>query len=135
MANRGSFCCPGRLSFHSVFTLDQPSYLINNFIPVYTVCGINVTIGVSLLLFPVIGLLADVCFTTYRMMQVSFVSSAAMLILFLIIDFIAEVILSLTLKIHITKYASIPYVTVIVTIICSIGSFEDNAIQFGMDHL
>ena len=120
MANRGVYAVlVGCLSI-SVFTLDQPSYLIN--ILTHMVCALNVSIGVSLLLFPVIGLLADVCFTRYRMMQSSLVILSAILALFLISDFLTEVIFSLVLKVYITILASILYVIVIVTILSSIGS-------------
>ena len=89
----------------------------------------------SILLFSLIGLLADVRFTRYRMMQASFVILSVTLILFLIIYSTTKVIFSVMLRTHTTKYASIQYIIVIVTIISSIGLFEANSIQVGVNQL
>ena len=130
----------GCLFINAFFTLDQPSYLINIASPISTVYVVNITIGMSLLLFPVFGFIADMCMTRYWMMQASFVIGSMTLLLSLILYYITETIsLVVSLDVYIpcqllssvTVAAAIP----ILVIISSIGSFEANAIQFGMDQL
>ena len=66
MANKGAFTViVSCLLIHVLFALDMPSYWINSQHPFQTIVAQNVGLGVSLLLFPVFGLLADMCFTRY----------------------------------------------------------------------
>ena len=51
---------------HLIFTLDVPSFLISIGYPVNSVLAMNLSIGISLLLFPVFGLIVDVYLTRYR---------------------------------------------------------------------
>lgn len=60
-------------SFTFVCALDMPSYLINTQSLLSAVIATNVDIGVSLQLFPLFGLFADVWLTIYILIQISFV--------------------------------------------------------------
>ena len=67
IAKRGVYVVlAGCLFINVLFTLDQPSYLLNNGIPTAVIIP-NISIGLALLLLLLNGLLADVCFTRYRM--------------------------------------------------------------------
>ena len=59
------------LSLHLIFALDLPSYLFNGQYFIGQVIITNVSIGISLLLFPLFGALADIYLTRYRMSQTS----------------------------------------------------------------
>ena len=64
----------GCLFVNGLFTQDQPSYFCNA--DVQTIDNFfNVSIGFALLFLPLIGLVADVYFTRYRMIQASFALS------------------------------------------------------------
>ena len=67
MAKRGAYAVLVGCHFiNGLFTLDQPSYLFNTAFPVLKAIVLNVGIGFALLFFPLIGLVANVCFTRYR---------------------------------------------------------------------
>ena len=55
-----------------LFVLDVPSAIINIGYPGNATVTLNFVVGVSLLLFPLFGLIADVYLTRYRMIQLSF---------------------------------------------------------------
>ena len=135
MSKRGVYAVlVGCVLINVLFTLDQPSYLINNDAPYFLVVIVNVDIGFALLFFPLIGLLADVCFTRYQMIKASFVILSTTLITF-IIEMIVYVVLDWILQISISKDVAIVQIFNVVLVICGIGLFEANAIQFGMDQL
>ena len=50
---------------HLIFAFDVQNFLINYGYPANSVLAMNLSIGVSLLLFPVFGLIADVYLTRY----------------------------------------------------------------------
>ena len=85
-AYKGAFivivCC---LLIHVLVALVMPSYFMNGQYPFSMIIAVNVGFGISLLLFLAFGVLADMCFTRYRMIQVSFVSLTVFLIAGLIV--------------------------------------------------
>ena len=125
----------GCVLINVLFTLDQPSYLYNNHFPDSAVIIVNVTIGLALLFFPLIGFLADVRFTRYQMMKASFAILSTTLILFFIVEIMVYVVLQEILLCSILKHVLVTYAIFVVFIIVGIGLFEANAIQFGMDQL
>ena len=66
MAKRGVYAVlVGCLFINGLFTLDQPSYLLNCIFGAMNISVYNVSIGFALLFFPLIGFVADVHFTRY----------------------------------------------------------------------
>ena len=100
-----------------------------------SVIVVNVTIGVTLLFFPLIGLLADVCFTRYQVIKASFAVLSTTLIIFFLLEIIVYVVFDEILQKRISKYSLVVSVVSMVIITFGIGLFEANAIQFGMDQL
>ena len=115
------------LSFHLLFVLDLPSYLINAQYSVSQVIVTNVSVGISLLLFPLFGFLADLYLTRYRIIQMSLLILTSMITLTLAISIV--VVLSPDV------WAVAGFGLATICIIASIGLFEANAIQFGTDQL
>ena len=70
---------------HLTFAFDVPSFLINDGFTANSVLAMNLSIGVSLLLFPMFGLIADVYLTRYRMLQLSLLMLVFALIVAIII--------------------------------------------------
>ena len=68
------------LSLHILFVLDLPSYLINAQYSVSQVIVTNVSVGISLLLFPLFGFLADLYLTRYRTIQMSLLILTSMIV-------------------------------------------------------
>ena len=92
------------------------------------------SIGVSLLLFPLFGLIADVYLTRYRMLQLSLLMLVFLLVIALTVGMIAIPVAAFSNPLP--SYSKIlPISIVAVGAITSIGVFEANAIQFGMDQL
>ena len=121
---------------HLFIVLDVPNWWINNLYFYLLADGTtsNVSIGVSLLLFPLFGLIADVYLTRYRMLQLSLL----MLVLILVVALTGGIIAIPVVEFsnHWPSYFKIlPISIVAVGAITSIGIFEANAIQFGMDQL
>ena len=56
---------------HIIFAFDMSSFLINNICNLGILFAFRLSIGVSLLLFPVFGFITDVYLTRYRMLQLS----------------------------------------------------------------
>ena len=96
-----------------IFAFDLPNYLINNLYPISEVIAVNFGIGVSLLLYPLFGLLADVYMTRYRMILVSLLSLAILLIFTLI--------------------CAVGSALALACMIACVRIFEANAVQFGTD--
>ena len=71
---------------HRLIAFDVPSFIINSGYTTSLIIAVNLhlSIGVSLLLFPVFGLIADVYLTRYRMLQVSLLMLVFALIVALI---------------------------------------------------
>ena len=73
MSKRGVYAVlVGSMSINTLLVLDQPSYLFNCSVLSLTAFLVNVSTGLAFLFFPLIGLLADVCFTRYQVMKTSF---------------------------------------------------------------
>ena len=136
MPKRGVYAVlVGCVLINLLFTLDQPSYLFNSNYPKFTITIVNVAVGFALLFFPLIGLLADVHFTRYRMIKASFVILSTTCIFIFLVEIIGYFVLDVILQKSISIYATAVQMICIVLVISSIGLFEANAIQFGMDQL
>ena len=85
--------------------------------------------AVSYLLYPLLGWMADVCFTRYKFVLFSFV----LMILASILCVVASVLI---LKIPVHRHSLYPIfgLTIVIGLI-AIGLFESTAIQFGMDQM
>ena len=82
MDNRGALIVIiNCLLVHLAFALDIPCYILNTRRMDSIVVAMNGGFGVSLLLLPLFGLIADIYVTRYRMIQTSLLSLAAILIL------------------------------------------------------
>ena len=119
------------LPLHLIFALDYPSYLFNVQYLISQVIAMNVSIGISLLLFPMFGALADIYLTRFRIIQISLFIQTTVIVVGMAVG---------TLSLLIDK--SIPdliggilFGAAILCIVASIGIFEANAIQFGTDQL
>ena len=136
MANREAFVIIAiAFLIHFAFVLDEPSWWIyhqHKNSTNWLLYGIayNASIGAALLLFPLFGLIADIYLTRYRMLQLSLL----MLVFILIVAMTTEMV-AILLQ-HVNTYIDFLSVSiVVVSAIASVGIFEANAIQFGMDQL
>ena len=128
MAKRGVYVVlVGCVLINVLFTLDQPTYVFNSNFLALSVITINVSIGLALLSFPLIGLLADVRFTRYQMMKTSFAILSMTIILFFIVGIIAYVVFHMILHQSIPENLSLVYVFCIVFLIPGIGLYQVNA--------
>ena len=121
------------LVIHSLVALDVPSYIINCNDQLSRVITGNVSVGLSLLLFPVFGLMADVCFTRYQMIQLSLIMLVACGIFVLVLEFM-NITEFLQYYIPIGMWLAAIAISVL-TFIASTGLFDANGIQFGIDQL
>ena len=121
---------------HLPFVLDVPNWWINNLYLYYPVRGTtrNVSIGVALLLFPLFGLIADVYLTRYKMLQLSLLMVVFILVVTLTGGMAATLAVQF-LNYRPTYYNILSISIVLAGLVTSIGVFEANAIQFGMDQL
>ena len=120
---------------HSTFSLDTPSYIFQ-FILTASSFAVYAVFGASLLLFPLMGWLADVRYTRYKMIRLSFILLALCVTVLLLFGVVLIPTYQLgKLGRNIPSWCVI--ITALVTIIAlmSVGLFEANAIQFGMDQL
>ena len=103
------------------------------------------SLGLLFLSYPLLGYIADVCLTRYRIIKCSFifliVASTIGLLLLLVpfsislIEMIEERSLFNDNKIHNIIYTIIFGIPMIALITTGVGLFEANAIQFGLDQL
>ena len=136
MSKRGVYAVfVGCVLINLVLKLDQPRYVLNNIAPRLSVIVVNVTIGLALLFFPLIGLLADVCSTRYQMIRASFAVLSTTLIIHFLLEDTIFVVLDGILQKRTSKYFLVEYVICMVIINFGICLFEAKAIQFGMDQL
>ena len=91
---------------------------------------LSVSQAVSCLLYPLLGWRADVYFTRYKFVLLSFTT----MILGSVVMAIAAVSIMMFPQIKSTLYP-IPALTIIVICFIGIGLFESTAIQFGMDQM
>ena len=137
MANRQGFVIIiVAFLIHLSFVLDVPNWWAKNlfFFQPELQIPTNMTIGVALLLFPMFGLIADVYFTRYRMLQLSLLMLVSLLVVALTGAMAA--ILACEFLIQLPAYSKILLILIITAaLITSLGVFEANAIQFGMDQL
>ena len=92
------------------------------------------SIGVALLLFPLFGLIADVYLTRYRMLQLSLLMLVFIQVVVLTSGMTA--ILAVEFLNQLFTYSNILSISIVAAgAITSLGVFEANAIQFGMDQL
>ena len=89
----------------------------------------SVSQAVSYLLYPLLGWMADVCFTRYKFVLFSFI----IMILGSLVMAVAAVSIMMLPQIRLALY-SIPALTIVICL-TGIGLFESTAIQFGMDQM
>ena len=89
----------------------------------------SVSQAVSYLLYPLLGWMADVCFTRYKIVLFSFI----IMILSSLVMAVAAVSILIFPEIKSILY-SIPALTIVICL-TGIGLFESTAIQFGMDQM
>ena len=93
----------------------------------------NAIQGLTFLLYPVLGLIADVCITQYRMIKLAFCSVliSSLLLLTAAIIYISKPEIFL----HGFIADTILLVPILISGISGLGMYEANAIQFGMDQM
>ena len=91
----------------------------------------KVSVGISLLLFPPFGILADLYLTRYRTIQISLLILTSVIVLTLAVDIL--VVLNNVQTPY--NWEEVGFGVAILCIIASTGLFEANAIQFGTDQL
>ena len=123
------------LMIHFFFALDLPCCIINNAYPVSTTVLENGSMGMSLLLFLLFGLIADVYLTRYRTILVSLAILVNILTVTLVILGFVSIIGFLIHYRHIDFIWLTTLVIFLVTAVNTIGLFGANGIQFGMDQL
>ena len=85
--------------------------------------------ALSYLLYPLLGWMADVCFTRYKFVLFSFIA----IIIGSIIAITSSALILVFPHYHLFLY--FPIGLSVITIIIGIGLFESTAIQFGMDQM
>ena len=88
--------------------------------------------GLTFLLYPIFGLIADVCITQYRMIKLAFCS---VLVSSLLLFTVAVIYIS---KSEVIIQKHIGFLLLGIILVCGIsgfGMYEANAIQFGMDQM
>ena len=125
----------GCLLINVLVSLDQPYYLFTYNSPKLSNVVVNINIGLALLFFPLIRVLADVCYTRYQLMKTSFAILSTTLIFFLIVGIILHFAFQVILQKSISKQVPVVDILCAVFVISGIGLFDANAMQFGMDQL
>ena len=97
----------------------------------YTITSVAVGQGITFLLFPLLGLLADLVFSRYKVIVAGSVMMSAGLFIINIIVF-AYTFVSLD---NIWRYLLASGIVPLAVVILSFGMVEANALQFGMDQL
>ena len=108
----------------------------------YSKVVILAALGLLFLSYPLLGYIADVCLTRYRIIKCSFIMlivGCTIVLLLVLVGFIATLIetienISLYSKVS-SKLNVIPVVVILALVTASVGLFEANAIQFGLDQL
>ena len=94
-----------------------------------------VTHAVAYLLYPLLGWLSDVYFTRYKVIRLAFI----IMILASLDCILATLVVALDISLAYDKVATITIMVVatpgVLSVLLSLGLFEANAIQFGMDQL
>ena len=100
------------------------------------ILGFHISMGISYLLYPVIGYSAEVCLTKLRMIKWSFVTLflSSMTLLLTAILFMITVS-SYELHFAVVNISPVLAVFIIVSGLAGLGMYEANAIQFGMDQM
>ena len=101
--------------------------LINRDVTIWTAIQ-----GLTFLLYPIFGLIADVCITQYRMIKLAFCS---VLVSSLLLFTVAVIYIS---KPEVIIQNHIGFLLLGIILVCGIsgfGMYEANAIQFGMDQM
>ena len=108
----------------------------------YSKVVILVALALLFLSYPLLGYIADVCITRYRIIKCSFILlivGCTIVLLLVLVGFIATLVetienISLYSKVS-SKLNVIPAVIILALMTASVGLFEANAIQFGLDQL
>ena len=108
----------------------------------YSKVVILVALALLFLSYPLLGYIADVCITRYRIIKCSFIMlivGCTIVLLLVLVGFIVTLIetienISLYSKVS-SKLNVIPVVLILALMTASVGLFEANAIQFGLDQL
>ena len=121
---------------HFVFNTD---WIAVQSLSVSLILFVSLVQGITLLLYPFIGLLADTCFNRYGFIKVPiillFLNSFAFPILITILCY-KEIQIDPTLHIgHVSWYILTIFALFITNYILSVGMFDAVAIQFGMDQM
>ena len=120
-----------------VFFVGTDYYLYHTavFFQIFQIC-IAVTQAIAYLFYPLLGWLSDIYFTRYKVIRLAFI--------IVIITYSVAVVctLAIALDVNITYYKTITAIILIIMgipsflfMLLSLGMFEANAIQFGMDQL
>ena len=101
----------------------------------YTRIILAVTHATAYLLYPLLGLLSDVYFTRYKVIRLAFIIMILAACDCFLVFF--AIVLDLSLVHDITESAIVMVVVIpgLLSMLLSLGLFEANAIQFGMDQL
>ena len=118
---------------HVLYCLDTPSYFVENDYS-NTVLAIHISNGVCLLLFPLFGWMADVWFTRYQTIRASLIALTSSMAAVTVVLMIFITLFQLRFLTHHTWVVVVGSL-IFISLITSIGMFEANAIQFGMDQL
>ena len=107
-------------------------------------CKVVILAALALLFlsYPLLGYIADVCLTRYRTIKCSFILlivGCTIVLLLVLVGFIATLVETIENKSLYIKVIGIlkvvPVVVILALVTASVGLFEANAIQFGLDQL
>ena len=121
---------------HFVFSVDWIAVQANS---VSVISGLSLVQGITLLLYPLLGILADTHFNRFRFIKISiillFLNSFFFLILFIVFNIEIKQFDPALHNEQVPWYLTILFVLILVIIIISVGMFDAVGIQFGMDQM
>ena len=121
---------------HLVFSVD---WIAVQSLSVSLISGLSLVQGITLLLYPLLGILADTRFNRFRFIKISiillFLNSFFFLIFFIVFYIEIKQFDPALYNEHIPWYLMILFVLFLVIIIISVGMFDAVGIQFGMDQM
>ena len=121
---------------HFVFNIE---WITIQSLSISVITFLSVVQGITLLLYPLLGLLADTCFNRFRFIKVSIVLLFSSSLVFLIVS----VVLYLEIRfddlpgssLHVPWYIAVPFTGFFFIFIITVGMFDAVGIQFGMDQM
>ena len=121
---------------HFVFNID---WITIQSLSISVIAYLSLVQGITLLLYPLLGLLADTCFNRFRFIKVSIfllVLNSLLFLIFLVVFYVDDSLVTMSLPGgKASWYFAILFTLFLIIYILSVGMFNAVGIQFGMDQM